>query len=218
MAEQKKNDFVVSDRRKFTIEGDLRPETHEESDSSGTPPESSRAPHLSQSADLGTTNPADFSRSPQPPQSADLGAPNPDDQPPTPTASEQSEQAAAYKSQTADIDARIQKELDQRSPGRKASDFEMTFDKFVASLYMTALMQLGLVQEQGMQARPDIMAARQTIDTISILAEKTKGNLSATEETLMQNVLYELRMAYIEVTNALTRAPQGPIDPTAGLK
>jgi hypothetical protein len=226
MAEQKKNDFVVSDRRKFTIEGDLRPETHDESDSSATPQESSRtpqessrAPHLPQSADVGTTQPAvNDPRAPHPPQSADVGAPDSDDQPPTPTASEQREQAAAYKSQTADIDARIQKELDQRSPGRKASDFEMTFDKFVASLYMTALMQLGLVQEQGMQARPDIMAARQTIDTISILAEKTKGNLTAAEDTLMQNVLYELRMAYIEVTNALTRAPQGPIDPNAGLK
>jgi len=94
----------------------------------------------------------------------------------------------------------------------------MTFDKFVASLYMTALMQMGLVHEQGMSAQPDIMAARQTIDTISILAEKTKGNLTAAEDTLMQNVLYELRMAYIEVTNALTRAPKGPVDPNAGLK
>jgi hypothetical protein len=94
----------------------------------------------------------------------------------------------------------------------------MTFEKFVASLYMTALMQLGLVHEQGMQARPDIMAARQTIDTISLLGEKTKGNLTPTEETLFQNVLYELRMAYVEVTNAITKMPQGPIDPSAGLK
>jgi Domain of unknown function (DUF1844). len=131
---------------------------------------------------------------------------------------EQREQMAAYKAQTADIDARIQKELDQRKPGHKASDFEMTFEKFVASLYMTALMQLGLVHEQGMQARPDIMAARQTIDTISLLGEKTKGNLTPAEETLFQNVLYELRMAYVEVTNAITKMPQGPIDPNAGLK
>src|SRR6185369_9206793 len=157
MANEKKSDFVVSDRRKFTTEGELKPD-----------------------------------------------APVEESQP--------------EETQTADIDARIQKELDQRSPGRRASDFEMTFDKFIASLYMTALMQLGLVQEQGMQARPDIMAARQTIDTISILAEKTKGNLTPAEETLVQNVLYELRMAYVEVTNALTRPPQGPIDPNAGLK
>lgn len=211
MAEQKKNDFVVSDRRKFTTEGDLRDDVRDESATetrTEEPPKTAQSP-APQNEPSGTPHNA---------QSAGVGTPVSDDQPPAPTADEQHEQAAAYKSQTADIDARIQKELDQRSPGRKASDFEMTFDKFVASLYMTALMQLGLVHEQGMQAHPDIMAARQTIDTISILAEKTKGNLTAAEDTLMQNVLYELRMAYIEVTNALTRAPQGPVDPNAGLK
>jgi hypothetical protein len=221
MAEQKKNDFVVSDRRKFTIEGDLRPEAHDESvaeNRTDAPPRAG-ASHPPQSADAGPQTVQERFSATHPSPSADTSpSQTAEDQPPAPTAAEQHERAAAYKSQTADIDSRIQKELDQRSPGRKASDFEMTFDKFVASLYMTALMQMGLVQEQGMQTRPDIMAARQTIDTISILAEKTKGNLTAAEDTLMQNVLYELRMAYIEVTNALTRAPQGPIDPNAGLK
>jgi hypothetical protein len=197
MAEQKKSDFVVSDRRKFTIEGDLKPEAREHSNNGALPDAT------------------------KPPQAAAVSAEASSDteqQPPAPSAAEQRQQADAYRSHTADIDAHIQKELDQRSPGRKASDFEMTFDKFIASLYMTALMQLGLVHEQGMSARPDIMAARQTIDTISILADKTKGNLTAAEDTLMQNVLYELRMAYIEVTNALTSMPQGPVDPNAGLK
>jgi uncharacterized protein DUF1844 len=220
MAEQKKSEFVVSDRRKFTIEGELKPEAREESgeESRAEPPETPRVPQQAPLADVDFRATQESPGAPHLPSSADVGTPTSEDQPPAPSAAEQHEQAAAYKSQTADIDARIQKELDQRNPGRKASDFEMTFDKFVASLYMTALMQLGLVHEQGMSARPDIMAARQTIDTISILAEKTKGNLTAAEDTLMQNVLYELRMAYIEVTNALTRAPQGPIDPNAGLK
>ena len=204
MANEKKSDFVVSDRRKFTIEGELKPDVQvEESEPAQEPPAKENVVEMKRPVEETT---------PQPKQPA-----NPD-QPPAPSAQEVAEQAQAYKAQIADIDARIQKELDQRSPGRRASDFEMTFDKFIASLYMTALMQLGLVQEQGMQARPDIMAARQTIDTISILAEKTKGNLSGAEETLLQNVLYELRMAYVEVTNALTRPPQGPIDPNAGLK
>jgi uncharacterized protein DUF1844 len=220
MAEQKKSDFVVSDRRKFTIEGELKPEAREESgeESRAEPAETPRAPQLDSSADVGSQQAPDSFGAPYLSESADVSPEDTQEQPPTPSVAEQHEQAAAYKSQTDDIDARIQKELDQRNPGRKASDFEMTFDKFVASLYMTALMQLGLVHEQGMSARPDIMAARQTIDTISILAEKTKGNLTAAEDTLMQNVLYELRMAYIEVTNALTRAPQGPVDPNAGLK
>jgi hypothetical protein len=202
MSDEKKSDFVVSDRRKFTSDGELKPDAVEERDQE--PQEKEKVVEMKRPAAQEV-----------PPAPVSEGAP---EQPPAPTAQEAKEQAEAYKAQTADIDARIQKELDQRSPGRKASDFEMTFEKFVASLYMTALMQLGLVHEQGMQARPDIMAARQTIDTIALLGEKTKGNLTPVEETLFQNVLYELRMAYVEVTNALTKMPQGPIDPNAGLK
>lgn len=210
MAEEKKSEFVVSDRRKFTSDGELRPETREEGKEAEPASETKAPPKDNNVVEMKTAAKQQPEQTKQPAPEAD--------QPPPPTAEEQKEQVAAYKAQTADIDARIQKELDQRSPGRRAADFEMTFEKFTASLYMTALMQLGLVHEQGMQARPDIMAARQTIDTISILQEKTKGNLTQAEEALLQNVLYELRMAYLEVTNVLTRPPQGPVDPNAGLK
>ncbi len=201
MAYEKKSEFTVTDRRKFTYEGELKPDAREES---------------TQQEPATTEKVVEMTR----PQEAAPPEPEPPaDQPPTPSAAEQKEQADAYDAQVKDIDSRIQKELDQRSPGRKASDFEMTFEKFVASLYMSALMQLGLVHEQGMQARPDIMAARQTIDTISILSDKTKGNLTSAEEVLLQNCLYELRMAYVEVTNALTRPPQGgPPNPAGPLK
>jgi hypothetical protein len=64
------------------------------------------------------------------------------------------------------------------------------------------------MHQQGEQPRIDIIGARQTIDTLSLLAEKTKGNLTPTEETLLQNSLCEVRMAYVEVTNALSRPPQ----------
>ena len=84
----------------------------------------------------------------------------------------------------------------------------MTFERFLASLYMSAMMQLGLMHEEGGQPRVDLIGARQTIDTISLLAEKTKGNLTPTEQNFLQSVLYELRMAYVEVTNALARPPQ----------
>jgi hypothetical protein len=84
----------------------------------------------------------------------------------------------------------------------------MTFERFLASLYMTAMLQLGMMHEQGQQPHIDIIGARQTIDTLSLLAEKTKGNLTAQEGNFLQNSLYELRMAYVEVTNALARPPQ----------
>jgi hypothetical protein len=86
----------------------------------------------------------------------------------------------------------------------------MTFERIVGSLYMTALMQLGAVHEEGKPVQPDIIGARQTIDTISLLSEKTKGNLTQKEQSMLQNALFELRMAFVEVTNSLTRPPQNP--------
>ena len=82
----------------------------------------------------------------------------------------------------------------------------------MASLYTTAIMQLGLDPQSGqMKYQPDIIAARQTVDMLSILQEKTKGNLDAKETRLLDSILYELRMAYIEITKMLTpgSAPAG---------
>jgi hypothetical protein len=101
--------------------------------------------------------------------------------------------------------------------GHSAKDFEITFERFLASLYMTAMLQLGLMRQQEAQPQVDIVGARQTIDTLSLISEKTKGNLTPPEENFLQNSLYELRMAYVEVTNALARPPQpGPATGTTG--
>ena len=127
---------------------------------------------------------------------------------PAPSASEQQDQADAYRKSSKDLDARVE------LSGHSAEELEMTFERFMASLYMTAMLQLGLMQEEGGKPSLDVIGARQTIDTLSLLSEKTKGNLTAAEENFLQNVLYELRMAYVEVTNALTRPPQAPIKGT----
>ncbi len=84
----------------------------------------------------------------------------------------------------------------------------MTFERFLASLYMSAMLQMGLMHQEGEQPRIDIVGARQTIDTIGLISEKTKGNLTSAEQNFLQNSLYEVRMAYVEVTNALARPPQ----------
>jgi len=126
----------------------------------------------------------------------------PRDMPPTPSAAEQQQQADAYRQSAKDLDARVE------LSGHSAKELEMTFERFMASLYMNAMLQLGLMHEQGGQPRIDLIGARQTIDTLSLLAEKTKGNLTGSEENFLQNCLYELRMAYVEVTNALAHPPQ----------
>ena len=124
--------------------------------------------------------------------------------PPPPSADEQRANAEAYQKSSKDLDSRVE------LSGHSAKEFEMTFERFLASLYMSAMMQLGMMHEEGGQPRIDLIGARQTIDTLSLLQEKTKGNLTKTEENFLQNSLYELRMAYVEVTNALSRPPKNP--------
>ena len=199
MAEKKheSSGFTVTDRRLFNSEGELRSEAPEEVEAPQPAPPAAKAPE-----------PVAKSTVPAPEQVEEAGA---REMPVPPSAAEQEAQAAAYKQSSQDLDSQV--ELN----GHSAKEFEMTMERFFASLYMTAMLQLGLMREQGQQPRIDIIGARQTIDTISLLAEKTKGNLTPAEENFLQNSLYELRMAYVEVTNALTRPPQpGPATGTSG--
>jgi hypothetical protein len=129
--------------------------------------------------------------------------------PPPPTATEQKANADAYHQSAKDLDARVE------LSGHSSKDLEMTFERFMASLYMSAMLQLGMMHEEGGQPRIDLIGARQTIDTLSLLQEKTTGNLTAAESNFLQNCLYELRMAYVEVTNALARPPQAVVRPWA---
>jgi hypothetical protein len=201
MAEKKheSSGFTVTDRRLFTSDGDLRqdaPDEVEQPKAAPTQAAAEKKPPVSKTAASDA-------------EKVDSAAGR--DIPPPPTSAEQDAQAAAYRESAKELDSQVE------LSGRSAKEFEMTFERFLASLYMTAMLQLGVMHEQGQQPRIDIIGARQTIDTLSLLAEKTKGNLIPSEQNFLQNSLYELRMAYVEVTSALTRPPQeGPATGTTG--
>src|ERR1700688_2774233 len=199
MAEKRQDSgFTVTDRRLFTEDGELRSEAREEVEAPRV-----TAPPASDNPSPTTTSLPEFP--------AEESAEAKENMPPAPTAAEQKAQAEAYHASSKELDSRVE------LSGRSAKEFEMTFERFLASLYMTAMLQLGLMHQQGEQPRMDIIGARQTIDTLSLIAEKTKGNLTSAEENFLQNSLYELRMAYVEVTNALARPPQpGPATGTSG--
>lgn len=195
MTEKRKDsDFKVSDRRLFTSDGELRSTVEDEAEPSRQTPPTASAETPSSSPTAG----AKVSSAPSSPSPATETMPEP------PTASEQKAQADAYRASARDLDRRVE------LSGHSAQDLEVSFERFMASLYMTAMLQLGLMHEQGGQPAVDLIGARQTIDTLSMLLEKTKGNLTPKEQSFLQNCLYELRMAYVEVTNALARAPQAP--------
>jgi hypothetical protein len=197
MADKKQDTgFTVTDRRLFTTDGDLRSDIPEEKRVEETKTD---APASSPAATAVATPEA------APSDVADSKVP------PPPSAADQKAGDDAYRQSSKDLDARVE------LSGRSAKEFEITFERFMASLYMSAMMQMGMMHEEGAQPRIDLIGARQTIDTLGLLQTKTKGNLTSTEENFLQNCLYELRMAYVEVTNALARPPQAP-SPAAGGK
>ena len=83
-----------------------------------------------------------------------------------------------------------------------------SFDKIVVFFTQTAMLQLGLLRTDPAQPlEPDFYGARDTIDMLALLAEKTRGNLTPGEQGLLENSIYELRMAWMELNRKYSKAP-----------
>jgi hypothetical protein len=79
---------------------------------------------------------------------------------------------------------------------------EINFINFIFSLSTSALIQLGEIQDPlTQQQAKNLPLAKQTIDLIGMLKEKTKGNLTPDEERLIESALYDLRMRYVKATS-----------------
>jgi hypothetical protein len=77
----------------------------------------------------------------------------------------------------------------------------LDFSTFVLSLANTALFQLGFLKvSESEEARQDLPAARQTIDILAMLEEKTRGNLTDQEKRIITETLFQLRMAFVEAS------------------
>ena len=184
MPEQNKP-FVVTDRRKFTLDGTPRPDAD--------PPSEREARDVTPDAPLAAEAPLEFkSAEPEPPANPDL--------PPAPTAAEMEQANAAFQ-QTAE---RLDTAVRAANPGMDHPP-AMSFEQILTSIYMTTIHQLGGTTQEGQQPKVDLMGARQSIDMLGILADKTRGNLTPAETALMDNALFEVRMGFLEVTQALAR-------------
>ena len=195
--------FVVTDRRKFTIDGTPRPDADPSPE-----PEAREIPADNVAAPDAPAPPLEFksphAAAPEPPappvfagseSSADPNLPSP------PTASEMEQANTAYQ-QTAD---HLDTAMHAANPGMEHPP-AMSFEQIVHSIYMTTILQLGGSAKPGDQPRIDILGARQSIDMLAIIAEKSKGNLTPAESQLMDNALFEIRMGFLEVTQALARS------------
>jgi len=85
------------------------------------------------------------------------------------------------------------------SSGKEEALPEIDFNSFVFSLSTSVLIQLGEIEDPFTQKpAKNLPLAKQTIDLIGMLKEKTKGNLTPQEEKLMETILYDLRMRYVK--------------------
>lgn len=75
----------------------------------------------------------------------------------------------------------------------------LDFSTLILSMASTAMVQLGAIAPPGGDApTPDLAAAKQAIDILAILEEKTRGNLDDAEQKLLESLLYDLRVAYVD--------------------
>jgi hypothetical protein len=148
--EEKARGFKVEDRRRFSSEGDVKPEFRDDSPSA---------------AGHGQTAP----------ESADSSKPN----------------RAAQTGAT---------------PHAHGPEPEVTFGAFLVGLSTQALMLLGdIADPETGAAHADLPGAQQLIDIIGMLQRKTQGNLDRDEAQLIETILFELRMKYVERARATTR-------------
>ena len=173
MPKEKAPEFTVTDKRKFTFDGDVRPDV----------PAEESAP------------------APEPPKAA-----------PVAEAPKESPKAEAPQTQEAEIpqqelpDTGYDSEKLQGAFGGQKIEFIHLLDMLV----QTAMMYAGAM-DNGPERRVDIVGMRQMIDMISMLEEKTKGNLNQQEQSIMSNTLFQLRMTYMEIVNMIEKqATQGP--------
>jgi len=153
--EEKERGFKVADRRRFSAEGEAKPEVEE--------------------------RPV-----PEPPKPG--ASPSLEDQIQMPSAGAQAKASAEY-----------QKAASAQPGTQDLGPQDLTFASFVVGLSTEALALMGEMPHPATGERiNDLVGAQQLIDIIGILQEKTRGNLSHDEETLLEAILFDLRMKYVE--------------------
>jgi hypothetical protein len=193
---EKQSTFTVTDRRKFTLDGELRdPASAEEIHET----DSAAKPEAPASLPVETFVTADAAPHDAALGEADLSDDSIEEQlGPVPTSQESAEQHAAYQKSSGQLDDMIR----QANPGAAATP-QADFEQVVQSFYLSAVIAMGAAAEPGQKPRVDIIGARQSIDLLAVLAEKTKGNLSDREQKLLQTALFNLRMMFLEITNSI---------------
>lgn len=195
--------FEVIDRRKFKAEQEER----ESAQTAAPAPEpASSEPHAGPRLVVNESSRAAVPEEPE--AAAEPGMP------PPPTAEESREQKMAYEAAAQRLDELVRAQNPAMGPQPP-----VTFEHLVQQFYVSAMIQMGAGGQEGQRPRVDILGAKQTIDLMGVLAEKTRRSLTAAEDRTLETVLFEVRMAFLELTNMITlqaMQPPQPPPPTKG--
>jgi len=191
--------FEVIDRRKIKAEEEQESQQHAAPPAEATPapPASGGGPRLV----VNESKPAPAA----PPEAA---PPAEGEIPAPPTADESREQKEAY-----DASAQRLEDLVRAQNPAVGAQPPINFEHLVQQFYISAMVQMGAGTQEGQRPRVDILGARTTIDLLGVLAEKTRGNLTAAEDKTLQTVLFEVRMAFLELTSMITLQGMQPPQP-----
>jgi hypothetical protein len=115
----------------------------------------------------------------------------------TPAAPKEEEQAASSTEETRETEAAETSQTDESDEQPPMP--EINFATFVVSLNASALLHLGAIEDPTTgKTDKNLPMAKQTIDILNLLEEKTVGNLSKDEENLLKSILYDLRIIYVK--------------------
>ena len=107
---------------------------------------------------------------------------------------EQAEKKESSSQEEAKDRTKVEEEVAQEMPFP-----EVNFSTFIFSLNTSALLHLGEIPDPATgKQQEDLPMAKQTIDLIAMLQEKTQGNLAPDEENLLKHILYDLRLRYVQ--------------------
>lgn len=118
-----------------------------------------------------------------------------------------------WKAQAEAEKERLARELEEQEAAGGPGDLPPpVFAELVRQHYIQALMGLGGVEDPrtGKPMPPDLPLARFHIELLAMLEAKTKGNLEKEEEDFLRTALYELRMAFVQVSSAIAAAMSAP--------
>jgi hypothetical protein len=99
-------------------------------------------------------------------------------------------------------EAKASESEEAAAPEEEPTDYQLpkiNFATFIFSLNSSVLLQLGLIDDPATGKKTkNLPLAKQTIDILGMLEDKTRGNLTKDEETMLKNILYDLRMIYVK--------------------